>query len=103
MWREHQKGKNGGVDANSDCDMKRPFKCAYCHHTSGLSGNVRKHVKSAHPGLPIEYVDLRKVLQKAVKQGREVEAESNDAIQCEVTQDDERMALFQKLAYSSSR
>jgi len=61
LWRVHRIGKNGSVQDDADFRLERPFKCAYCNHTSGLSGNVRKHVKNIHPELPIEYIDLRKV------------------------------------------
>lgn len=61
LWRVHRIGKNGAVQDDANFRLERPYKCAYCNHTSGLSGNVRKHVKNIHPDLPIEYVDLRKV------------------------------------------
>ena len=67
MWRVHQIGKNGAVADDADFRLMRPFKCAYCTHTSGLSGNVRKHVKNIHPELPVEYVDLRKVRKAAAE------------------------------------
>ena len=63
MWRVHNVGSNGGIDASANNHaIKRPFKCAYCNHASGLSGNVRKHVMNMHPDLPVEYVDLRKAI-----------------------------------------
>lgn len=61
MWRVHRTGKNGGVKDDSIDRLERPFRCAYCNHTSALSGNVRKHVGNVHPELPIKYVDLRTI------------------------------------------
>jgi len=61
MWRVHNTGRHGGLAASVESHIKQPFKCAYCHHTSGLSGNIRKHLRGVHAGLPIKFVDLRKI------------------------------------------
>ena len=66
MWRVHHVGRNGAVKDDSNFRIERPFKCAHCNHTSGLPGNLRKHLKNIHPDLPVEYVDLRKQLAEIV-------------------------------------
>ena len=63
LWRVHQIGRNGDVPNSIACTISKPFQCAYCNHTSGLSGNIRKHVKNIHSHLPIKYLDLRKQLE----------------------------------------
>ena len=60
LWRVHQIGHNGNVPNSVACTTAKPFKCSYCNHTSGLSGNMRKHLKNVHSDLPIKYTDLRK-------------------------------------------
>ena len=57
----HNQGRHGGMDADVASHIKRPYQCAYCHHTSGLSGNMTKHLRGVHANLPVKYVDLRKV------------------------------------------
>jgi len=58
-WKVHHKGKNGLNEDNENNRIEKPFKCKYCEHTSGLPGNLRKHIMNIHKDLPIEYLDLR--------------------------------------------
>jgi len=56
LWRIHKIGKNGSQEDDADRRLEKPFKCPYCSHTSGLSGNVRKHVMNVHKGMQVDYV-----------------------------------------------
>ena len=49
----------GYASADVQFQVEKPFRCAYCPHASGLSGNCRKHIARAHPGLEVKYIDLR--------------------------------------------
>ena len=49
----------GYASASDQFRTEKPFRCAYCPHASGLSGNCRKHIMRAHPGKEVKYIDLR--------------------------------------------
>jgi len=63
-WKVHHIGTNGGDVGHANYSMKKPFKCGYCQHTSGLQGNLKKHLLNVHKGLPIKFSDLRKEYSK---------------------------------------
>ena len=41
--------------------------CGYCSHTSGLAGNLKKHIANMHKEMPMKVIDLRKARKDAKK------------------------------------
>lgn len=60
-WRVHHIGSHGGYKDTDSPLLKKPFQCAYCHHASGLVGNLKKHHKNIHSDQVFRFVDLRNI------------------------------------------
>jgi len=60
-WRVHNIGSHGAPKDSDIPLLKKPFQCVYCHHSSGLVGNLKKHHKNIHPDLVFKFVDLRTI------------------------------------------
>ena len=41
--------------------------CGHCSHTSGLLGNLKKHIVNIHKSLPVKVIDLREARKEAKK------------------------------------
>lgn len=45
----------------------KPYKCAYCSHSTALRGNCNQHIRKNHPGLAVSVIDLFASQRKFVK------------------------------------
>ena len=66
-WKAHRSGNNGPQKDDPDHWMDKPFMCGHCSHTSGLLGNLKKHIVNIHKSLPVKVIDLREARKEAKK------------------------------------
>ena len=66
-WKFHRTGSNGPQRDDPENWFEKPFMCGYCSHTSGLAGNLKKHIANMHKDMPMKVIDLRKARKEAKK------------------------------------